>query len=73
LAWREALDDADSRAAVEALAGELQGERDAAYARLADALDGQRDFARAAREVRALMFVERFAADVGDRLVALEP
>ena len=47
--------------------------RDAlAYERLASALDERRDFAAAAQEVRALMFIERFAADVDDRLVALE-
>jgi molecular chaperone HscB len=72
MAWREALGDADSRDAVEALAGELEAERRGAYARLADTLDNKRDFARAAQEVRALMFVERFAADVDERLAALE-
>ena len=72
MAWREALDDADSRDDVDALARELGAERDRAYARLADALDDDGDAARAAHEVRALMFVERFAADVDDRLAALE-
>ena len=35
-------------------------------------IDDAGDFAAAARQVRALMFVERFAADVDDRLAALE-
>jgi molecular chaperone HscB len=43
-----------------------------AYDRLAGALDERRDFGAAAEQVRALMFIERFAADVEDRLVALE-
>ena len=72
MAWREALDDADSRAAVEALARDLAAEREAAYAQLAEALDVRRDFVAPRRQVRALMFVERFAADVDERLLALE-
>jgi molecular chaperone HscB len=50
----------------------LAEERERGFARLTAALDDDRDFARAAREVRALMFVERFAADVEHRLDALE-
>jgi molecular chaperone HscB len=34
-------------------------------------LDDRRDFAAAAQQVRALMFVERFAHDVDERLEAL--
>jgi len=72
MAWREALDDAASADEVQALASELDGERRVAYERLARSLDEDRDFARAAQEVRALMFVERFAADVDDRRAASE-
>ena len=72
MAWRESLDDAGSRAEVDAVAHDLANARRLAYERLASALDGRRDFAAAAQEVRALMFIERFAADVEDRLVALE-
>jgi molecular chaperone HscB len=72
MAWREALDEAASREDVEALARELQRERGAAHERLAAALDQRHDHAEAAREVRALMFVERFAADVERRLAAFE-
>jgi molecular chaperone HscB len=72
MAWRESLDEASSRAAVDAVADDLAEARRLAYERLASALDEQRDFAAAAHEVRALMFIERFAADVDDRLVALE-
>jgi len=72
MAWRESLDDAGSRAEVDAVARDLASARSAAYERLASALDERRDFVAAAEEVRALMFIERFAADVDDRLVALE-
>ena len=69
--WREALDDAASVSAVEALADDVAAHRQRALAQLQATLDGQRDFAAAAQQVRALMFVERFASDVDQRLEAL--
>jgi molecular chaperone HscB len=72
MAWREALDDAASPGEIDALARDLEVERRAAHDRLARALDESHDVAGAADEVRALMFVERFAADVDDRRAALE-
>jgi molecular chaperone HscB len=72
MAWREALDEAVSADEIQALASDLEAERRLDYERLARSLDEDRDFARAAQEVRALMFVERFAADVDDRRAALE-
>ena len=72
MAWREALDDATSREAVERIAGELESHRTDAYASLAHSLDVSADHAAAAQQVRALMFVERFAADVEQRLEAME-
>jgi molecular chaperone HscB len=72
MAWRESLEEAESRADVDAVARALEAERRSAYQQLADALDVRHDPVQAAREVRALMFVERFAADVERRLAALE-
>ena len=72
MAWREALEEASSRSELEAIEQDVARERRAAHDRLAQSLDGSNDVAEAARQVRALMFVERFAADVDDRLVALE-
>lgn len=72
MAWRESLEEAESRDDVDAVARGLEAERRSAYQRLADALDVRHEAATAAREVRALMFVERFAADVERRLAALE-
>jgi molecular chaperone HscB len=68
---REALDDAHSVAQVQALQLSLQAQREAALAGLQTLLDVQGDAAAAAREVRALMFLERFAHDIDGRLEAL--
>lgn len=72
MAWRESLEEAASRQDVDAVERELARERKAARERLAAALDDRRDPAEAAREVRSLMFIERFAADVDRRLAAFE-
>ena len=72
MAWREALDDASDRAAIEALRGDLQSERVAGFERLGRSIDEAHDYAAAVAQTRALMFTERFAADVEDRLAALE-
>jgi molecular chaperone HscB len=69
--WREALDDAATLASVEAIADEVAEHRRVALASLQDTLDAKRDFAAAAQQVRALMFVERFTADIDHRLEAL--
>ena len=71
MAWREALDEAGSEAAVDALAIDVAAQRKEWLARLERTLDVERNHAEAARQVRALMFVERFAADVDRRLEAL--
>lgn len=71
MAWREALADAGAAPAVNALADEVAAHRAAALAALERALDEAGDFPGAARQVRALMFVERFAHDVDRRLEAL--
>jgi molecular chaperone HscB len=72
MAWREALEEASSQSELEAIEQDVARERRSAHARLAQSLDSSRDVAEAVRQVRALMFVERFADDVGDRLAALE-
>jgi molecular chaperone HscB len=72
MAWREALDVAQTRAEVEAIGRRIDAHRSEAYAELARSLDDSADFAEAARQVRALMFVERFADDIEQRLESLE-
>lgn len=70
--WREALDEATSEAAVEALAQEVaQAQRDM-IGSLRTLIDQQQDWPAAAAQVRALMFVRRFADDVARRLEALQ-
>ncbi|MBL8302086.1 MAG: Fe-S protein assembly co-chaperone HscB [Ideonella sp.] len=71
MAWREALDEAHDVAAVERLESEVSRFRDESLAGLADTLDTRQDAAAAAQQVRALMFVERFAADIDQRLESL--
>ena len=71
LAWREALDAAAGLAAVQALAAEVAAKRKALLDQLASTLDEEQDHVAAAQQVRALMFIERFASDVDQRLEAL--
>lgn len=65
--WREALEDAKSLKdidALEVLAGELREAQKAAVARTGEQLDAK-DFAGAAQTVRKLMFLEKFAEEIG--------
>ena len=71
LECREALDEADTDAQVEALAKEVETRHRAALDEIAVTIDGRGDWAAAAQQVRALMFIERFAEDVDRRLEAL--
>ena len=71
MAWREALDDAADLAAVERLDAEVLAAERTMQAELQRLLDDAAD-APAAAEVRALMFVRRFRADIERRLETLE-
>ena len=68
--WRESLDEAQTPA-IEALAREVASEREARLRRVGQLLDERGDAAGAVREVRALMFIERFADDIEQRKEAL--
>ncbi len=65
--WREALDDAQGEADIDALHTEVMAAREQVLAECAQALDVQHDLARAVSLVRALMFLERFGADIEKR------
>ncbi len=69
--WREALEEADSLVQVEALEAQVRQARRVALERCGDLIDQQQDFAGAARQVRALMFIARFAIDIERRLEQL--
>ncbi|MEN9904532.1 MAG: putative co-chaperone, DnaJ family [Pseudomonadota bacterium] len=66
--WREALDEADGAEAIESLLDDTQAARRAMLDQLESSIDQQRDAAAAAQQVRALMFVERFAEELHARL-----
>ena len=65
--WREALDDARNVADLDQLNAQLLRTRRHIVQQLETLLDAQNDSAQAAQQVRALMFIERFAADVQAR------
>jgi molecular chaperone HscB len=67
MAWREALEHADSEHDLEHVSTELAKARTDALSRIETLLDETGDAAAAARQVRALMFIERFAHDVEAR------
>ncbi|HEX3138607.1 MAG TPA: Fe-S protein assembly co-chaperone HscB [Rhizobacter sp.] len=71
MAWREALEEASSLSDVEALADDVATHRKQALSQLQATLDEQGDYGAAAQQVRSLMFVERFASDIDQRLEAL--
>lgn len=66
--WREALDEATTLAQLEDMADEVAAARKRMLADLQQTADVQRDWPALAAQVRALMFVERFARDVSERL-----
>ncbi len=70
--WREALDEAGDVAAVEGLDRQVAAEEQRMLAELERLLDQAHDAAAAAQQVRALMFVNRFRADIDRRLEALD-
>lgn len=71
MAWREALEEATTPAELDRLATEVMQRREQMLASLRKALDERDDAQSAAQEVRALMFVERFAQEIDRRFEAL--
>ncbi|MGJ7495825.1 Fe-S protein assembly co-chaperone HscB [Variovorax sp. RT4R15] len=62
--WREALEDVADEASLDALRNEVDAGRTRALSSLDWLIDEKGDYAGAARQVRALMFIERFAEDI---------
>jgi molecular chaperone HscB len=69
--WREALDEAGGEDELDELAQRVQARRREMLERIGQLLDRDGDAAAAARQVRALMFIERFAEDIESRLAQL--
>ncbi|WPB58453.1 Fe-S protein assembly co-chaperone HscB [Xylophilus sp. GOD-11R] len=65
--WRESLDEADDRAAVDALQDEVDAARRGALERCGQLIDESHDYPAAAAQVRALMFLARFSDDIDAR------
>lgn len=65
--WRESLEDASTGPELDALEQGVEQARRAALAQCEQLIDHQRDYAGAAREVRALMFIARFGEDIERR------
>ena len=73
MAWREALDDAADDAELAVLDAEVRSTERDLLAQLAVLLDGaSASPTLAAERVRALMFIQRFRADLNQRLDALQ-
>ena len=71
MAWREGLDEARDMVELERMADEVAAARRSMLQGLQTTADTQRDWPALARQVRALMFVERFASDVENRIELL--
>jgi molecular chaperone HscB len=71
MAWREELEESRSGEDLDRLRDELEKARASTLGRIGKLLDDSGDAATAAQQVRALMFIERFAHDVEARFEQL--
>jgi molecular chaperone HscB len=70
--WREALDEAEGPEALDALSDEVTRSRRELLQRCGKLLDEAHDYPGAVAQVRALMFIERFARDIEARFEKME-
>jgi molecular chaperone HscB len=68
MAWREALDDAETAAGMDDIALEVNRHKGDLLLQLQHSIDAEEDFAKASRQVRSLMFIERFGTEVDARI-----
>lgn len=66
--WREALDEAVSAKDLEEISLQVKNSKRDVLQKCERLLDEQHDYQQAVQQVRALMFIERFASDVEGRL-----
>lgn len=66
--WREALEEADGSAALQALSAQVSLRQATLLEQVQGSLDRLGDAAQAAQQVRALMFVDRFAQEIDARI-----
>ncbi|MDP3171148.1 MAG: Fe-S protein assembly co-chaperone HscB [Polaromonas sp.] len=69
--WREALDDADGIENLEEISAEAMSSKREQLSKIEQLLDVVKDFPAAARQIRGLMFIERFSGEVNARIDAL--
>ncbi|MDP1739563.1 Fe-S protein assembly co-chaperone HscB [Polaromonas sp.] len=69
--WREALEDAVSLEDMEEIAAQALSSKCEQLSKIEQLVDGAKDFAAAANQVRALMFIERFGSEVDARIDSL--
>ncbi|MBU0588353.1 MAG: Fe-S protein assembly co-chaperone HscB [Gammaproteobacteria bacterium] len=67
MSWREALEDADSEPALDEINDELTPVWRDMLQKCEQLLDVEHDYSKAVAQVRALMFIERFARDIEAR------
>ena len=72
ISWREALDEANTISDLRALQTQIAATRAMHMESLERLLDAENDVHSAAKEVRALMFIERLSSDVEQRLEELQ-
>ena len=65
--WREALDEAETTQNIEEIADNLNKDVCRQLSNLERLIDSHQDFPAASRQVRSLMFVERFVSEVDAR------
>ena len=72
MSWRESLDEAVSLEEIERIGLQVTKMQRKALEKCEQLIDVDRDFSGAVGQVRALMFIERFASDVDARIEQLE-
>lgn len=72
MAWRDSLEEsADDFDALDRLATEVDSAYKAALVELAEAMDQTHNYQRAAELLRGLLFIDKFATELDDAIVAL--
>lgn len=69
--WREALEEAQSLSELEQIADEALSSKREQLSKIEQSLDREKDFPAAARQVRSLMFIERFGNEIDARIDSL--
>ena len=71
MTWRETLDETQTQAELDTLLREVQFTHQKALVDMAQAIDDAGDYNMAVGQVRALMFIDRFASEVRHKLDVL--